>query len=1021
MLSKPADCAGCTLQQRGTGFTLPSGPVGARLMFLGESAGKVEVIKGEAFVGPAGGKLNFLCTLADIDRHAARIYNVCQCRPPADKLEGMKWERGAVEHCRRYLDPVLNEPGHEVVVTLGGSALRRVLELPKRKGDNITVQNFHGTVQRDPSDRFWVVPTFHPSHLLRGAAKLSNAVWWDLQVAKEVLAGTYKPDPARLYIDPSVELFRTFVLQLIRAVAAGVPNLIESVDIETPDKQNKLDEGELTTEDVSYKLLRVNFATNEQEGWTVPAEGPYLYLIAVLLWLLVTKSGWNFDYDLRRLWAWRGSMQPDPVILAELRRLKLGEPPLDRFDVRGELFDAMWGWHLLQSDLPRGLGFAAPFYSRHGAWKHLAKVDFPRYAATDGVQNQRVTYGVLRGLRDAGLMEVYWKHFHKNDQYAFRPACDVGLPVNPETLKVFDEKLTKIEGELFTELQQHSPMATRSVEPKDGWAEPPDAEHLAKLNATRVKNDKPLLLAPAFSEKTDRMVRFCRGCAQVVPSVKHRCTDKSKLPDVVLEEQSVVRWYVRTEFNPGSWQQVLKVILSKGHKPDKDVRKEGSPYTTGKKSLEKLQKKTADPFYTKMLLHRDVAKVKGTYVDGSKKRLREDNRLHGVATHAPSTMRISWRDPNLTNVVADKGGREKIAAGFRDCVEAAPGCVLLGIDAAGTEAVQTGWWAGDPVFMRLGKLGVHAYFCGERADVKQPIDLRWSDAEIADHFKMLKKNFFPQYDETKRTVYLTLYGGTPMMMHIQYPETFPNVKAAERMQNFIFERAPLLKQYQNRMRSVADKRHMIGGRLLEHSKDPTLHYQEMMLKVAHPYGYRHWYWEVLSYTPITAARAAARELRKHPVMYFQGKPYAPEHGTDYKRCVAFPPQSSTAGNQRENLYNLFALPDSPNYIGGAFYGRTPLRALIHDEIFLEVPIAVEDRVIERVARVMTAPIVEQPLPEAWGFGPYLQIGISVKRGRDWGHMEEIDVGDIIGVAGDEMIPEDESDPLEQGPAAESAA
>jgi hypothetical protein len=47
-----------------------------------------------------------------------------------------------------------------------------------------------------------------------------------------------------------------------------------------------------------------------------------------------------------------------------------------------------------------------------------------------------------------------------------------------------------------------------------------------------------------------------------------------------------------------------------------------------------------------------------------------EDRLHPVPTFRPSTMRLSYTDPNITNVVADKGGAEGLAAGFRRCITA---------------------------------------------------------------------------------------------------------------------------------------------------------------------------------------------------------------------------------------------------------------------------------------------------------------------------------------------------------------
>jgi len=50
-----------------------------------------------------------------------------------------------------------------------------------------------------------------------------------------------------------------------------------------------------------------------------------------------------------------------------------------------------------------------------------------------------------------------------------------------------------------------------------------------------------------------------------------------------------------------------------------------------------------------------------------------DDRVHPEYLPIPSTLRDSARNPNLTNVVADKSGPQSLAAGFRRCVTARDG------------------------------------------------------------------------------------------------------------------------------------------------------------------------------------------------------------------------------------------------------------------------------------------------------------------------------------------------------------
>ena len=72
--------------------------------------------------------------------------------------------------------------------------------------------------------------------------------------------------------------------------------------------------------------------------------------------------------------------------------------------------------------------------------------------------------------------------------------------------------------------------------------------------------------------------------------------------------------------------------------------------------------------YRAILDCRAVGKVRGTYGLGTLKRLDAGDRIHPVPTFKPSTHRLSYRDPNITNVITDRGGAESLAAGFRACV-----------------------------------------------------------------------------------------------------------------------------------------------------------------------------------------------------------------------------------------------------------------------------------------------------------------------------------------------------------------
>lgn len=653
--AKPAACAGCPLEDRGTGFVPPEGPT-AQLLFVGEAPGFDEAQVGRPFIGAAGSMFTRLLRLAGIERESVRVGNAIQCAPPKLWFDARApWYHGALQHCRQYTQPLLDE-GCPVIVPVGATAIRRVLGV---HGKHTGPEAFHGTVTTLPSGQF-VVPTFHPSHLQRGAANLTGTVVWDLQRALEVAAHGWQPDLMTLVEDPPIEWFRLWVAQLRAAVLADPYGVWCTVDIETPDTKGK-DENELGEDDQSYQIQRVNLACHPDEGVTVPYVGAYIPLIDEVLAFLVVAVMANGDYDKPRLQAAGHAI-----------------PPI--------VHDTMWMWKMLQSDLPGALGFYAPFYSKFqldgwlGAWKHLSGTQPVTYAAIDGPQELRCAFGMAQDLVQSGQWDAYERHQRRFDQYVLKPCSEVGVPVDRVRLEAFRQDLSTKARRLLHQLQGYVPEALRPLTPKDGLTRPPEKEaiHTKGRNVTKkgvpkkeqgdaLKQELYAQASVVVEKLVWRMIKVCVTCGEQEVSIKHRCADRSLTPDVQLKEATVSRWFWQEPFNPDSPPQILAYLKHKGHMVG---RSKTSDESTDKKTLEANWSKTQDPFYRALLDYRAIKKVLSTYVEGTLKRLDEDDRLHPHFTFKPSTQRLSATAPNIQNVVADRGGKEAMASGFRNCIVA---------------------------------------------------------------------------------------------------------------------------------------------------------------------------------------------------------------------------------------------------------------------------------------------------------------------------------------------------------------
>ena len=1002
---RPAACRGCALDSKAHGFVSPSGPENAPILLLGEAPGYEEAATGIPFIGAAGSMLERILRRNNQQRGAYRVGNVLSCVPPAMELRGAAYELSAIDHCRVHRDPLLAEP-HRVIMALGATPLKTLLGLHGH--DRVRVEEFHGTVHPLPSGQF-VVPSFHPSFLQRGAHNLIGTVSFDLQVALEVARGEWQPEPIDLVLDPPVAWFGRWAEDYLAAAAHDPEGVALSCDMETPDKAGGKPENELGPDDASYQIDRWNFCCHPDQGVTVPNDPAYWPWIKALLESAGWKYWWNGSgYD----WA---------------RCAAAGAALHSRWQL-----DLMLGAHVLQSDVPLGLGFWAPFYSKFGAWKHLSGSDPIQYACIDGPQTQRCGYGIVGDLVAQGQWRAFYEDCHLLYHEVLKPAMDVGVLIDRPELERFHEDLAVKQRRLLHEIQACIPDELRplthetSKAPAAGVLHPEARTHtlrgiLKKEAPDPLKQDLYALTAQRVERLVIRQVNVCATCGAQQISKTHRCKDANgkidptQIPVISLQPVSVVRWFWQEPFNPDSSPQILGYLKFRGHKPGKDkhTRKDSADRET----LKRLLKSTKDPFYDALLKYKAVKKVDSTYAVPTLRRIAKDpeGRIHPIPTFRPSTSRLSYVSPNITNVVTDKrGGKDNLAAGFRKAIVAAPGCRLLEVDFSGIEAVQTGWFARDPNYVRLAGLGVHAYLASHL--LKRPADLSWSDTDLTAYFKELKDANALVYDQAKRTVHGSNYGLTPYGMAETFPDLYPDMQAAEKVQRVYFEICPTLQTWHHALQQQAYDTGSLGGPGAVMRCPDNACYGKKYSGPSpwpHPFQYRHWFWSVLAYKPITEKQRLWREKRRRLCVEIQGRWFAVDPGDDAKKVIAFYPQSTAAGVLKRSMRALF-LPESPSYIGDAYFGRTPLRAPIHDSLLLEIPVRMWDQVYEKVCLEMLRPIQEQPLPVEWNMGEYLTVGVEAKAGRNWLDVETIAVPGLgdLGLGGDGLVWAEEEEEIE---------
>ena len=169
-----ARCAMCSLVQSATHKVPGQGDPRSPLMLIGEGPGQVEDEQGLAFVGPAGQLLTRMLAAIQLPRERVYIANIVKCRPPQNRVPTEAEAQACLLHLRIQVS--LIRP--KVILLLGATAARYTI------GPDIRITRDRGRWFERRG--VWMMPTYHPSALLRDPAKKKEA-WQDLQSLREKL------------------------------------------------------------------------------------------------------------------------------------------------------------------------------------------------------------------------------------------------------------------------------------------------------------------------------------------------------------------------------------------------------------------------------------------------------------------------------------------------------------------------------------------------------------------------------------------------------------------------------------------------------------------------------------------------------------------------------------------------------------------------------------------------------------------------------------------------------------------
>jgi len=164
------DCKRCKLSNGRRNIVFGDGNPQADILFIGEGPGADEDRQGVPFIGRAGKLLTNIITKGmGLTRKEVYIANIVKCRPPQNRDP----EPDEIEACIPFLEAQIRAIQPKVIVALGRVAASALTERPvKITKERGTWLDYRGIP---------LMPTYHPSYLLRNPPGARRQVWEDIQ------------------------------------------------------------------------------------------------------------------------------------------------------------------------------------------------------------------------------------------------------------------------------------------------------------------------------------------------------------------------------------------------------------------------------------------------------------------------------------------------------------------------------------------------------------------------------------------------------------------------------------------------------------------------------------------------------------------------------------------------------------------------------------------------------------------------------------------------------------------------
>jgi len=167
------ECAGCRrcdlwLQRpKEDWIAFCDGPLNSPIFALGEAPGRNEIEQGVVFIGKAGQFWNDVLEATRIMRENVFVMNAVVCRPPGNRDPNID----EISACHVYWHTMVDIIQPKVILALGKISMRAITGMTHTVRQLRT--DFHERAIRYTvgPNAIPVVPTYHPSYLMRGSTE----------------------------------------------------------------------------------------------------------------------------------------------------------------------------------------------------------------------------------------------------------------------------------------------------------------------------------------------------------------------------------------------------------------------------------------------------------------------------------------------------------------------------------------------------------------------------------------------------------------------------------------------------------------------------------------------------------------------------------------------------------------------------------------------------------------------------------------------------------------------------------